>query len=282
MKRRDLLKFSAASLSYFTLLPSFAARLVKPGLVNQTHNKKLVWIILRGGLDSLHSTMPVFDKDFLSIRQPFIAPIKDQLLPVDRGFALHPSLAFMHSLYEKKQLNMVVATATPYRERSHFSAQDMLECGLATIDEDNGWLARVTSELSPQTNSQALAVARSLPVSMRGNNDITTWYPSYLKSNNDDLYERLMQLYEYEEDLSQKLEQAVETQALVKGTGKHKQRGKLPNLAQSCATLMSQDNGPNIAMLEMSGWDTHNRQTARLNNQLNELDSAVSYCHRIR
>jgi len=282
MNRRDLLKLSAASLSYFHLNPLWASNqpTINPSLLDRSNNKKLIWIVLRGGLDSLHSNLPLSDPDFLSLRKPFISPLKDQLLPIDRGFALHPELKFMHSLYQANELNTIVATATPSQSRSHFSSQDGLESGLKNIDEDNGWLARMTTQLNSKINqTDAMAVARSLPVSLRGNPDIMTWYPSNLKSNNDDLYARLMQLYEYDQDLSQKLEQALETQALVNKVGQPRKRGKLANLAKSCATLMSQAQGPDIAMLEMGGWDTHNRQINRLNNNLKELDSAIETLH---
>ncbi len=48
---------------------------------------------------------------------------------LDDLFALHPSLGFMAELWQQKQLAVVHAVATPYRERSHFDAQDVLESG---------------------------------------------------------------------------------------------------------------------------------------------------------
>lgn len=281
MNRRNLLKASAASLSYFGLSASRAStQNAKPKERPPSNNKKLVWIVLRGGADSLHTTMPLFDADFLSLRNDFVMPIKDQLLPIDRDFALHPELKFMHSLHQANQLNTVIATATPYRSRSHFASQDGLESGLGAIDVDNGWLARMTKQVTANINQpEALAIARSIPVSLRGGSEVITWYPSNLKSNDDDLYARLMDLYEYDQELSSKLEQALETQALVSKMGKQKKQGKLSNLAESCATLMSQANGPDIAMLEMGGWDTHNRQEKRLSNNLKELDKGIKALH---
>ena len=42
------------------------------------------------------------------------------------------------------------AVATPYRERSHFDGQDVLESGLAKPGAaDTGWLNRALSSLAP-------------------------------------------------------------------------------------------------------------------------------------
>jgi len=281
MQRRDLLKLSAASLSMLSL-PSLA----RPNLPAKIANKKFVWVLLRGGMDGLHATVPWFDPDLLKLRSELLEPLKGNTLPLARDFGLHPGLKFLHELYAKKQLNAIVATTTPYRHRSHFDAQDALESGLPSIDHDSGWMARMLSELNSHngsensnSNKHGLAVARSLPVAMRGNNDAMTWYPSKLSETNDDLHQRLMQLYENDDGLSMRLEQALETQKLVGQMSESKRSGKLVELAQSCATLLKEPNGPTVAMLEMNGWDTHNRQTNRLRSKFKTLDKGIKALH---
>jgi len=265
MNRRDILKLSASGLSLLSL-PSFlsAKQLSGRGI----KNKKLIWILLRGGMDGLHTTLPLFDKNLLALRKDLVTPIQNKALPLDRGFALHPELTFMHDLFKKKELNAMVATATPLRNRSHFAAQDFLESGLPNTDEDDGWLARTLTALNNNEGrpaNKALALARSLPIAMRGSNKTMTWYPSSFPSSSDDLHQRLSQLYKNDAVLSNRLEQALETQKLVDAMGKEKQRGKLSDLVKQCAKLMRQADGPAIAMLEMGGWDTHNSQVNRLN-----------------
>ena len=107
MNRRDVLKLTAATLTLYGL-PTFAN---KPVLAN---NKKLVWILLRGGMDGLHATIPLFDKHLISARADLITPIKKNALPINRGFALHPELKFLHRLYQQNELSTMVATSTPY------------------------------------------------------------------------------------------------------------------------------------------------------------------------
>jgi len=275
MNRRDMIKLSAAGMSTLSLPALFSNALAS----QKNSNKKLVWVLLRGGMDSLHTVIPLFDRHLLSLRKDLITPIKDSALPISRGFALHPDLKFVHQLYEKKQLSTVVATATPYRERSHFSGQDFLESGLTSADPDNGWLARLIAQQNALTPTQGLAIARTLPVSLRGGSHTHTWYPSNLKNTSADLHNRLLKLYEYDEALSSRLEQALETQALLGDMKETKKPGKFTELAQSCAKLLAEPNGPDVAMLEMDGWDTHNRLIKRLSNNFKELDNGIKALH---
>jgi len=163
-----------------------------------------------------------------------------------------------------------------------------LQCGLVKTDFNNGWLARALKEKSSNNESKqtsALAVSRSLPLSMRGHKEVLTWYPSNLESTDEDLHDRIKQLYEYEESLSIKFEEALaiqelEKRALRKNTHKNLQQGKLSTLAASCAKFLSDPKGPDVAMLEVDGWDTHNRQVERLQKKFNELDQAINTLHK--
>src|SRR5439155_789807 len=68
---------------------------------------------------------------------------KPPALPLDSFFALNPAMPNLHRLYKAQQAAIVHATATPYRERSHFDGQDVLESGVARPGAvDTGWLNR--------------------------------------------------------------------------------------------------------------------------------------------
>ena len=56
---------------------------------------------------------------------------KTPALPLDGFFALNPAMPNLHRLYKAGKAIIVHAGATPYRERSHFDGQDVLESGLA-------------------------------------------------------------------------------------------------------------------------------------------------------
>ena len=282
MNRREILKYSTVGLSAFSL-PSLALKNENNSTLG--HHRKVIWIILRGGMDGLHATVPTFEQSLMTTRKAIMTPIKGQLLPLKNGFALHPELKFMHKLFKNKQLNTVIATSTPYRERSHFEGQDFLESGLPSIDLDNGWLARALKELNLKQHKNddkqhALAVSRSIPIAMRGNENIMSWYPSNLPPSSDDLHQRLIELYKRDKLLSMRLEQALETKELVDtAMGKKIQLGQFTNLTKSCAKLMSEPNGPAVAMLEIGGWDTHNNQVNRLNKRFKELDQGIKLLH---
>jgi len=279
MNRRDILKLSTAGLSLLTI-PSISVA----NSSNTKNKKKFIWILLRGGMDGLHTTIPTFEPQLMALRSDLVKPIKASALPLKRNFLLHPELTFMHKLFESKQLNAVVATATHYRKRSHFAAQDILESGLPKADVDNGWLARVLIELNANKLKQneqmnALAIARSLPPALRGDSTAMTWYPSLLPDTNDDLHQRLLELYQDDQELSLRLTQALETQNLVGSIDELKQKGNFSSLAKSCAAFMTEDGGPAVAMLEMGGWDTHHHQVNILNKRFSTLDKGIKSLH---
>jgi uncharacterized protein (DUF1501 family) len=196
--RRHFIK-SAASAWAFMSLP-----LAAQSLTAQTKsNKKLVWIFLRGALDSLHTVIPVGDSHLNAHRADILAPIADQLLPLNNEFSLHPKLTYLHRLYQQKQMMPVVAVANNYRQRSHFEAQDQMESGLDLTDHNSGWLAR----FNEQVNTAGIAIARSVPIALRTQENSTgaaaqTWYPSVFPEADDDLIYRLAELYEQDSSLS--------------------------------------------------------------------------------
>jgi uncharacterized protein (DUF1501 family) len=180
-------------------------------------------------------------------------------------FSLHPALKFTHSLCLNKQMSPIVAVGTNYRELSHFEAQDLMECGLDTIDYAHGWLSRALK----LTSGKSLAISRTTPLSLKGANELPqTCYPSRLADVNDDTLERLLDLYAKDDLLQSTLSAAI---AQKQAPAMEKERNPRPNfdyLAKRCGEIMA--SGPSIscAMLEMGGWDTHNNQQSRLNRLL--------------
>ena len=94
---------------------------------------RVLVIVLRGALDGLGMVAPVGDPDWISLRgdRALVLDGKPAALPLDLFFALNPAMPNLHRLYQAQQAIIVHAAATPYRERSHFDGQDVLESGLA-------------------------------------------------------------------------------------------------------------------------------------------------------
>jgi len=232
---------------------------------------KVVWVVLRGAMDSLHAVVPTFEKSLMDYRASLVEPIWDDLLPMEDGFALHPALKGMHGLFQAKQMAPVVAVATNYRSRSHFEGQDALESGVLPINHDNGWLNRALRI----TNREGLAVARSMPISLRGEAKARTWYPSGLNDSRDQLYEQMLDLYQYDEKLNSRLQEGIETLEMA---GDITTRGRARNskLISACAKLLKDKQGPDCAMIEMGGWDSHKAQVNGLNRQFEQLDTSIT------
>lgn len=56
-------------------------------------------------------------------------------------------------------------------------------------------------------------------------------------------------------------------------------RGRLPQMTAAAARFMSAADGPRIAFVEDSGWDTHGNQAGLLGRKLAELDAALKSFH---
>lgn len=243
-------------------------------------NKKVVWIFLRGALDPLHTVFPVTDLDFWQHRGALVKPIKNQLLSLNQNFALHPNLPYLHQLYKEKQMSPVVAVATGYRARSHFDAQDQMESGLDETAHDNGWIARASMQVSKQykkdnAHANSVAISRSIPIAMRGGDTrAETWYPSVFPEADEDLLQRLGNLYENDEALHHHLQALVQQKQNPSMQMQGKRRPNFLYLAKRCGELLA-NNQTQFAMLELGGWDTHNNQNGRLARLFTQLDNGI-------
>jgi len=265
MDRRQFIAGGAATLALWH------KNSLATAVFNTNPAPKLVWVVLRGALDSLATVIPAFDPNLATLR-PTIKPDPATLTqPLSRGFYLHPSLKNLYSWYQAQQLLPIVAVSSGFDNRSHFDGQDFLESGLKRTDHDNGWLARVTAV----NNDAAIAVAQSTPLSLRGGDNVNTWYPSKLKQGDDDLYAALQKLYQHDDQLLAKLNDGLKLRATTMSQQPQQKNGRFTALAKGCGKLMSAPDGPDCAMLALGGWDTHNNQTNRLNRQLALLDDGL-------
>lgn len=268
--RRNFVKGAAAG---WVFLQSTSALSLASTIPNKKlNNKKLVWVFLRGALDSLHTIVPISDPNLSSYRSSLLKPIQEKLLPLNKDYALHPSLSFMHDLYTKKQMTPIVAVATGYRERSHFDAQDQMESGLNETDHESGWLARFASQIQ----GQGVAISRSVPIALRSHSvRAETWFPSSFPEAGEDLLARLSSLYESDEALNQNIKAVIAQKENPNMQMEEKKRANFPYLAERCGELLSSNQNMQCAMLEMGGWDTHNNQQGRLSRQLSQLDDGL-------
>jgi len=239
---------------------------------------RFVWINLRGAMDGLHAVLPTFDTGLGRQRASLLGAVEADLLALDVGFALHPELKTLHAWFGQKALAPVVAVASPYRERSHFAAQDVLESGQLPADADSGWLARALAATGAPGES-GIAIARSVPVVLRGDQTAQTWYPSALPPADADLYQRLLALYAEDEALHARLQEGMQTRASMdmdgaSSAGLH--RPGAASLGRACGEMLAENPALRGATLEIGGWDTHNQQIPRLTQQFRQFDAGLA------
>jgi len=248
-----------------------------------TSPRRLVLVLLRGGLDGLGAVPAVGDPSFAEARGA-LGSYASPVLPLTGPFALHPSLGELHAMFGRGEAAVVHATGLPYRERSHFDAQQVLESGGSQPHQlTTGWLARALSA----SGQRGLAIQTAVPLVLRGPGQIDTWAPSVLPEPSMDLVARLERLYGADPALAQALARArglrqdAEMGAMASAGMPVSAGGRnaVAGLARKAGEFIAKPGGPQVAVLEMNGWDTHANQAApqgALANNLRTLDASLA------
>jgi uncharacterized protein (DUF1501 family) len=279
--RRALL-LDGASFAAWAYLPKFAR-------AADGRDPRLVVIILRGALDGLATVAPVGDPDYaalhgaiaLSTDGPHAATV------LDGFFALHPSMPELARMYKDKHAAVIHAVATPYRDRSHFDGQDVLESGFAGPGRvQSGWLNRALEALPRgERVMSALAVGPTTPLVLRGPAPTVGWAPVTLPQADDDTAMRLVELYQHRDvALASALSQGLQLEKAALGDDMKPKPGAngaaaMRQVARGAAKLMAADDGPRIGALAFDGWDTHANEggpVGRLAQLLGGLDGALA------
>jgi uncharacterized protein (DUF1501 family) len=264
---------------------------------------RMLVIVLRGALDGLGAVAPVGDPDWIGLRgdRALVLDGKTPALPLDGFFALNPAMPNLHRLYKAEQATIVHATATPYRERSHFDGQDVLESGIARPGAvDTGWLNRALVELASDgrvdlRGSRALGVGSVTPLVVRGRAPVMSWVPQQLLPASDDTQARLLDLYQHTDPaLAVALEARIRLAALeptagmgeaepgntaLPPAGIARVRAYFAEASRAAARFLAKPDGPRVGALGFVGWDTHINEGAasgQLANLLGALDGAFA------
>ena len=246
---------------------------------------RLVVVILRGGMDGLGAAPAIGDPAFAAARGP-LAQLPSPALPLDATFALHPNLAELHAMVARGEAAVVHAVGLAYRERSHFDAQQVLESGgTRPYELATGWLGRALAA----GGSKGMALQTAVPLLLRGRAVVDTWAPSVLPDPSADLVARLERMYAGDAALATALERAktlhldapVPDSATTAsgGMAAGPRPGAFVVLARRAAEFLVQPAGPQAAVLEIGGWDTHANQAnpnGPLANNLRQLDAGLA------
>jgi uncharacterized protein (DUF1501 family) len=307
LKRREFLHTGALALggAFLTSRLAFAR--------TGSSKSRFVFIVMRGALDGLAAAPPYGDPDYAGLRRELALKAPGSpggALPLNGFFGLHPSLAFLRDSYTARELVVFHAVASPYRERSHFDGQDVLESGsLRPHAVQTGWLNRALASLQTgQGKELGVALGQNFPLVMRGPASVTSWSPSKLAALDEDTLERITDLYAGDPLLAARLADALAADAIagaapelamqaavapgaaasapgemagstatasnarlevgaatndVRASSANQpllQRGKpmrYTEVVRAAAGFLRRDDGPQVAVFDTTGWDTH-------------------------
>jgi len=245
------------------------------------HENRLLVVILRGAMDGLAAVVPYADRAYADVRGAMALPQNAAtLIQLDGMFAMHTALKPLTELYQQKQLLILHAAATSYRDRSHFDAQDLLENGSDKPHAlTTGWLNRAVLVLPK--SQEALAIGSSVPLMLRGQAKVGSWAPSVLPDVDEDFLSRVMHMYQSDPLLLRALTSAQD----MRGVGGSVMGGRgtkaFIGMIEKAAAFMSAPTGARIGTIELGGWDTHANQgleKGRLANNFSILaDGLVAY-----
>jgi len=274
---------------------------------NAPTDSRFVFVLLRGALDGLSAVPPVGDPDYASLRGQ-IALAKSgpgAALPLEGPFGLHPALEFLHRSYLAKELTVLHAIASPYRERSHFDAQNVLESGdPRPHGSASGWINRALAALpAGKSHESGVALGANVPLAMRGPAAVASWSPTRIAALDEATLARVTDLYARDPLLSQRLAEALESDSIASeaqaaanadpeaamttnenvvaqdAREKRNYNGRYVETARAAAGFLKREDGPRVAMFDTTGWDTHANEggaQGQLALRLRGLDAALA------
>ena len=168
-------------------------------LARATTEKRLVIVLLRGGLDGLNTVIPYADPAYRAVRGSLALPSPGEpggVIDLDGWFGIHPALAPLAPHFEQGEFAAVHAVGLSYRGRSHFDAQDVLENGTERpTGARDGWLNRAIGEMGPADRRLGLSVGRAVPFILRGPAHIAAWAPDFLPDLQPTFLDKIETLY---------------------------------------------------------------------------------------
>ena len=238
MERRDFLKGTLGTL-YMMASPNMALPDTNPT------EKRLLVVLLRGGMDGLASIPPLGDKNLSKIRKDILVNGANDL---DGFFGINPSLRFLGSEYHKGRAAFVHATSFPYTGRSHFDGQNIMETGFEqAYAVTSGWVGRAMNS----AGFSSLAVSLPIPIILRGNDVNSNYFPTNFPKAGKSVYKDVKEMWQNDPQLAGLLDPIIGRRM------QHGGRGDTRELVSFAAKEMHKPDGPRVGLLEFEGFDTH-------------------------
>ena len=309
MQRRVFIKSGALALVTMGLSPRFLRRSVfGMELPAAARGKTLICLFQRGAADALNVVVPHGEAAYYALRPSIAIPQPTSTLrgatsaiELDGFFGLHPSLAPLMPLWDRRMLAPLHAVGSPSSTRSHFDAQDYMESGTPDVKgTTDGWLNRYLA-----THGTCEACAAPTPSPFRAVS-LTPQTPRMLEGPSPTVAmnaldeftvratggqaERLEALYRTgSADLvhgtgretfdAVKMLRAANPQQYSPQHGASYPRSQFGQRLRQIAQLIKSDVGLEIAFADVGGWDTHVNQggaTGQLANRLDDFATSVA------
>ncbi len=263
---------------------------VKLALADAPGEQRFVVVLLRGALDGMSAVVPYGDANLAGLRPQLIPAAPGQpggMYDLGGFYGLNPALPSLYAMYQAGELLPVHAVAGPYRTRSHFEAQDLLQLGTEETGITSGWLNRVLAELPAGGPSlTGLSVGIGTPLLIQGPVKVGSYAPEGFATPSPDLYARIAALNAGDNLLGPAIAEGLQAEKFdatvdvmsddPAGVGvKPAQQTNFAGLAQHAGMLLAADGGPRIAAFQLEGWDTHGNQVAGLKTPLGGLDDGL-------
>jgi len=270
-------------------------------------------VFLRGGADGLAILSPLDDANFQAARPPEMRFTPDKaggaslnILPMNlNGTNLywHPAAEPLAKLYTQRRLIAWPAVGLKDETRSHFEAQEMIERGVSSLQslpDSFGWMARQVylnqggTQNSPN-NLPLFAGNSTMPRSMQGANQVLAVRdlqngvgfpggPAGLRAMQalgevDHMHPAAQQMlgaFNTLEQLNLALPKTDNKVLPYVSSGQIPYPESDPGVGlRSIARLMQAKVGLQYAWVDQLGWDTHESQPGRINNQITQLSNAL-------
>ena len=297
MNRREFLKRTTLLSTSGILLLSgnaWAARAIG----GEQSRKRLIVVFLRGAVDGLNVVVPYSEDAYYNSRPTIAIPRPRETggaLRLDNHFALHPSLAPIMPLWEKRSLAFIHASGSPDSSRSHFDAQDYMETATpGAKSTPDGWLNRLLEVLPGTRNAtEAISIGPTMPRILSGRSPVTNipLNPAGIRATATDrpqIQAAFDRLYSGTDALSVAYRegQSARKQLMSELAEDMKQAdggAPTPNgftgQAQKLGRLIARDSTIKVAFFALGGWDTHVNQgsvNGQLPNRLKALGEIFS------
>ena len=238
--------------------------------------KNLIIISLRGGMDGLTAVPVIGDKRLKKLRKKLIL---ENVIKLNSDFGLHPKLEIFHKLWQDNKAAFVHATSIPYKQRSHFEGQNLMESGgRVAYQEKTGWVGR--GLMASDIVGKGLAISLPMPLLLRGVPQNNNFFPSpdFVQTKLiDSIYNEFSG--EHNELIKSTLDTIKQRPLSMQIATDSDDREKL---AKEAAKQLKDPSGPRVAVFELDGFDTHAAQggvDGSHADELEEVNNIVTILH---